>query len=268
MLHRNVLMADIDVDHWRNAQALLLRSAKGARRVVCIHEDGRVLKLVNTTGAPVNGTIAQVDDPHAVAQALYELNADTADFVVVFERNAVDSYFAQIQDAWNIDDDLDVFVQRTYAAIDDYPQGMVTYPDPARETLGLQWRVGASRDQVAAALRTFVAPGTTAVLGVHDGGALWTSLVLDVDDEWSVTSVTTADPSLVDLAGGRAEVLNRLVAQLRGTGKTVSLALSIDREAAVELLAASAERKPEVLAALRSAGKLSVGPGPEGLTAG
>ena len=40
MLHENPLMLDIDVDHWRNLQALLLDSAKERRRIVVIHEDG------------------------------------------------------------------------------------------------------------------------------------------------------------------------------------------------------------------------------------
>ena len=72
MLHRNVLMADIDVDQWRNAQSLLLRSAKAARRIIVIHEHGTLLKLAHTTGAPIAGHIDTVDDPHAVARALYE----------------------------------------------------------------------------------------------------------------------------------------------------------------------------------------------------
>ena len=33
MLHGDVLMADIDVDQWRNAQNLVLRSAKEAKRL-------------------------------------------------------------------------------------------------------------------------------------------------------------------------------------------------------------------------------------------
>ena len=34
MLHGDVLMADIDVDQWRNAQDLVLRSAKEAKRLI------------------------------------------------------------------------------------------------------------------------------------------------------------------------------------------------------------------------------------------
>lgn len=259
MLHRNVLMADIDVDQWRNAQSLLLRSAKAARRIVVIHEDGVLRKLAHTTGAPIAGHVETVADPRSVARSLYEANQATTDFVLVFERDAVDSYFAQIQDGWNVEDDLDVFVQRTYAAIDDYPDGMVTYPEPARSRLGLQWRTGSSLEQVVRAARALVRPGTTAVLGVHDDGRLWTSLVLDFDDEWEITSITTADPSLVDIVGEREAVLDRLTAHCESSGKTVSLAISFERGAVERFLGTGHEDKASLFRDLLQEDKVSVG---------
>ncbi|GEN81602.1 hypothetical protein [Actinotalea fermentans] len=255
MLHQDVLMADIDVDQWRNAQALLLRSAKAARRLVVIHEDGDVVKFRHTSGATCVGAVERVNEPRALAQRLYEANRESVDFVVVMERGAVDSYFAALQDSWNIDEDLDVFVQRTYALLDEYPEGVVTYPGPARDILGLQWRTGASLDAVNAAARALVAPGSTVVLGVHDSGSLWASLVLDFDDEWKVTSITTADPSLVDVTGAIGPVLNRVVAWQESRGKKVSLALSMDRTGAEEFLAAPAAEKAGVLGRLVSAGR-------------
>jgi len=268
MLHKDVLMADIDVDQWRNAQALLLRSAKGARRLVVIHEGGRVLKFRHTQGLTVTGQVTEVHDPHALARQLYAANAGAVDFVVVMERDAVDSYFAQIQDAWDIDADLDVFVQGTYAALDAYPDGIVAYPGTARDTLGLQWRIGASLEEVNTAARAFIAPGTTAILGVHDGASLWTSLVLDFDDDWKVTSITTADPSLINIRGGRVEVLERLLAWVEGSGKSVSLALMMDRAAAEEFLAASGPDKPAAFQCLVAQDQLSVGRAPEALRVG
>ncbi|GIG27257.1 hypothetical protein [Cellulomonas denverensis] len=258
MLHKDVLMADIDVDQWRNAQSLLLRSAKAARRIVVIHEAGRVLKLRHTDGIPVAGTVTTVDDPAGVARELYRANADTTDLVVVLDRDDVDAYFASIQDAWDIDADLDAFVQNTYATIDSFPAGIVTHPGPARSQLGLQWRIGASLQEVEAAARAHVAPGTTAVLGVYDAGALWTSLVLDLDEEWKVTSVTTADPSLVDIAGPRDEVLDRLVTWQRDRGREVSYALLLDRAVAEEFLAATGVDKAAVLTGALSSGTASI----------
>ena len=156
MLHENVLMADIDVDQWRNAQALLLRSAKACRRLIVIHQAGRVLKFRHTEGLPVNGRVDVIDDPQRAARELYEANQDLVDFVVLMERDAVDSYFAEVQDSWTIEEDLDDYVRKTYAILDSYPDGIVTCPGPARETLGLQWRLGVSYDEVRAAVGAYV----------------------------------------------------------------------------------------------------------------
>lgn len=258
MLHQDVLMADIDVDQWRNAQALLLRSAKAARRLVVIHDDGTVLKFRHTAGVECAGAVRRVDDPHTLARALYEANREAVDLVVVMERDAVDSYFADVQDSWDIDEDLDVFVQRTYALLDSYPDGIVTFPGPARTTLGLQWKVGASLAEVDEVVHAMVPQGTTVILGVHDGSALWASLVLDVDGDHKVSSITTADPSKVDIAGGRDSVTDRLVAWQEDAGKTVSLALLLDRDAADRLLAAPASEKSGVLASLVEAGSATL----------
>ena len=254
MLHQDVLMSDIDVDQWRNAQALLLRSAKSARRLVVIHEDGEVVKFRHTAGVDCVGRVDRVDDPHALARGLYEENQGDVDFVVVMERNAVDSYFAAVQDSWTIDEDLDVFVQRTYGLLDDFPDGIVTYPGPARSVLGLQWRTGASLREAEAAARTLVAAGGTVVLGVHDGGSLWASLVLDLDADQSVTSITTADPSAVETSGSPEELLDHLTAWQQAAGKTVSLGLLLDRAAADVYLAAPSRDKGRVLASLVAEG--------------
>lgn len=258
MLHQDVLMADIDVDQWRNAQSLLLRSAKAARRLVVIHDHGDVVKFRHTGGVECTGAVERVEDPQALAQALYEANREVVDFVVVMERDAVDSYFAAVQDSWDIDEDLDVFVQRTYALLDDYSDGIVTFPGPARERLGLQWRVGASLTDVDEAVRAMVPAGTTVIVGVHDGSGLWASLVLDVDGDHRISSISTADPSSVDITGGREGVLDRLVAWQEEAGKNVSLALLLDRDAADELLAAPVGQKGDILASSVESGSATL----------
>lgn len=268
MLHQDVLMADIDVGQWRNAQALLLHSAKGDRRLVVIHDAGRVLKQRRTDGGPVRAPVDRVEDPHDVARTLYEANREEIDLVVVMERDAVDTYFAQVQDAWDIEADLDVFVRGTYAALDDFPDGIVTHPGRARDTLGLQWRVGATHAEAEAAARAYVRPGTTAILAVHGDGRLWTSLVLDFDDEWKVTSITTADPSLVDITGTREDVLERLASWVEGSGKSVSLAIALDRAAADVLLTSPAAERAGALLRLLAQHTVSVGRAPEALRLG
>jgi hypothetical protein len=248
MLHKDVLMQDIDVAQWRNAQALLLESAKERRRIVVLHDSGLIRKVAHSDGAAVSAAPTRVDDPTSAARKLYEANREIVDFVAVFDRAAFDAYFAKVQDSWDIDEELDGFVQRTYATLDDFPDGMVTYPEPARSTLGLQWRLGASRDQVVDAVRQFVEPYSTIVLGVFDQGALWASLVLTFDDGGSVTSVTTADPSEVVLEGPAAEVAPAVVEWVRAKHGSCSLALFLDRPQAESVL-----RATDKAAALRQA---------------
>ncbi len=267
MLHQDVLMADIDVDQWRNAQSLLLRSAKSCPRLVVIHDKGRVVKFRHSRGMPVHGHVDSVADPHRLARDVYEANKAVVDFAVVLDRDSVDSYFAQVQDGWDIDDDLDAFVQKTYAALDSYPDGIVTYPGRARDTLGLQWRIGASHDQVVAAVRELVAPQSTVVLGVSAEDRLWASLILDFDDDANVTSITTADPSAVDLNGTHEELTTRLSTWVEKSGKTVSFAMVLDRDAATEFLAARAEDKKTTLLGLLTQGRGSLGRAPAALMA-
>lgn len=239
MLHGNVLMADLDVDQWRNAQDLVLRSAKEAKRLIVMLEKGEVVKCRHTTGRPVKDAPRHVDDLHAAAKALFEANAEHTDFVLVLERDAADEYFSEFQDSWDADEDLDLFVQRTYAILDKYAGAIVTYPRPARETLGLQWRVGASHAQVTATVQALVGPESTAVLAVHDGGKLWTSLILKFDADLKIISIGTADPSLIDIHGERAVVVERLVQFAEGREGRVGLVVEGTLEAARAFLAAT-----------------------------
>jgi hypothetical protein len=239
MLNKDVSMSDIDVAQWRNAQTLLLDSAKERRRIVVLHDTGRVRKVAHSDGVPVAEAPTTVADPTTTAKALYEANREAVDFVAVFERAAFDAYFAAVQDSWDIDEELDGFVQRTFALLDQYADTLVTYPEPARSTLGLQWRLGASRDEVIAAVQRFVEPDTTIVLGAFDEGGLWASLVLSFDHAGSVTRVTTADPSEVDLVGDMPDVAARVVTWVRAKTGTCSLGLFLERQAAERFLASA-----------------------------
>lgn len=258
MLHKDVLMQDIDVDQWRNVQDLILDSAKERRRIVVLHDAGRIRKVAHSDGTPVRERPETIADPTTAAKALYEANIDVVDFVAVFERTTFDAYFARIQDSWDIDEELDGFVQRAYALLDEFDEGMVTYPRPARETLGLQWRIGASRDQVIAAAARYVPVNTTVVLGVVEGDALWASLVLTFDENHSATTVTTVDTSEVDATGDLSTIASRAVEWVREKHGSCSIGLFLERSAAEAFLAAT--DKGEVLRKASSAGLLVLAP--------
>ena len=263
MLHPDVRMTDIDVNQWRNAQSLLLDSAKRHPRIVVIHEGGEVLKVVHSDRVPVAAAPSHCDDPHLVAKALYDSNASVADFVVVLERTAVDRYFAQVQDSWSIDEDLDAFVQRTYATLDEYADGIVAYPGKARSVLGLQWRLGASLVKVQEAAAAFVAPGTTAVFGVLVDDSLWASLIVRCDADHKVTLITTVDPAEINSAGDMMVVGARIVDWVERRHGPCSIGVFLDLASARALLAAP--QKSVVLRDLVLDGRAVVRPTPAAL---
>jgi hypothetical protein len=263
MLHKNVLMQDIDVAQWRNAQSLLLDSAKERPRIIVLHDAGAVRKVAHSKGLAVASAPSRVDEPQAAAQALYEANQANVDFVAVFERSAFDAYFAAVQDSWDIDEELDAFVDRTFRLLDSFPDGMVTYPSKASETLGLQWRLGASREEVVEAAKAFIPAGSTIVLGVFADGGLWASLVLTFDESASVTSATTVDPSEVNLQGSISTVSGAVVEWVRATHGECSLGLFVDKSVAEEFLAS--REKAAVLRQAAGNGGLVLSPVPPAL---
>lgn len=238
MLHENPLMVDANVDHWRNLQALILESAKGKARIIVIHEGGVILKFVHSRREEIVKPVDRIDDPHAAAKAIYEANPGTCDFVAVFERRGFDAYFGAFQDTWKADEDLDVYVQRTYAMMDQYPDAIVTYPGPARDTLGLQWRFGSTYEAGTEAIRTFVDAESSVVLGVFDGDVLWATLVLRFDKDHRADVVTTVDPTEL-AATGREALATEVVAWVEGKYGRCSVAAFTDVEGAKAFLGAA-----------------------------
>jgi hypothetical protein len=260
MLHEDPLMLDIDVDHWRHLQSLILDSAKGRRRIVVIHEGGEILKFVHSDREPVVRTVERVSDPHAVAERVYRDNADKVDFVAVLERRAFDEYFGRFQGTWRGDEDLDAFVHRTYELIDEYCDGIVTHPGPARNVLGLQWRLGATYDQVTRAVERYVRPESTVVFGVFDGDALWATLVLGFDADLRADVVTTVDTSLLTVERGREALAKEIVAWVGERYRPCSVGLFTSRDGALRFL--DAEDKFAALLDLRANGDLIAQPMP------
>jgi len=263
MLHEDPLMLDIDVNHWRNLQSLLLESAKEKRRIIVIHEDGEILKFVHSQREEIVRTVRRIDDPHAAAEQIYRANPGKADFVAVFERRQFDRYFGQWQGTWRPDEDLDSFVQRTYATLDEYPDGMVTYPGPARDVLGLQWRFGTTYAAAKTALERFVPVDSTVVFGVFEGESLWASLVLGFDGNRRAKVVTTVDVSELPKPLAKNEIVAEVVAWVDKRYGPCSLALFVGVEDARAFLAS--KDKLASLRAIVAKGGLRTGPVPEAL---
>lgn len=263
MLHENPLMLDTDVNHWRNLQTLLLESAKEKRRIIVIHEDGEILKFVHSQREEIVRAVTRIDDPHEAAEQIYRDNPGKADFVAVFERRQFDRYFGQWQGTWRPDEDLDSFVQRTYATLDEYPDGMVTYPGPARDVLGLQWRFGTTYAAAKTALERFIPVNSTVVFGVFEDESLWATLVLGFDGDRRAKVVTTVDMSELPKTLGKNAVVAEVVAWVDKKYGPCSLGLFVGLEDARAFLAS--KDKLSSLRSILAKGGLQAGPVPETL---
>lgn len=262
MLHQNPLMNDIDVNHWRNLQVLFLESAKQKRRIIMIHENGKLLKFVHSHREEIVRNVDRVDQPRAVAETVYRANTGKVDFVAVFERRAFDQYFGRVQDTWRADEDLDEYVHRMYAMIDEYPDGLVTYPGPASAVLGLQWRLGATYEEVKAVVSQLPAD-STAVFGVFDGNELWTTLVLGFDGDRRAKVATTVDPSQLASATTRKDIARNVVDWTNRRYPRCSLGLFMGRESARAFL--SSRDKKQALGEIMAKNDLIADPVPTSL---
>ena len=81
MLHENPLMSDINVDHWRNLQDLLLDSAKEKKRIIVIHDDGEIQKFVHSDRAEIDRSVVnRITRPQEDARRIFEANAGQSGF--------------------------------------------------------------------------------------------------------------------------------------------------------------------------------------------
>jgi hypothetical protein len=265
MLHENPLMSDINVDHWRNLQDLLLDSAKEKRRIIVIHDDGEIRKFVHSQRVDIDRSVVnRITRPQEDARRIFEANPGKADFIVILDRRSVSQYFGRVQDTWKSTEDLDEYVHRMFATLDDYPDGIVAYPGPARSALGLQWRLGASYEQVKQAVNLFIPPRSTAIFGLFSENELWASLILSFDENKRVNVIATADTTAVTAAGDWRNKAREMVSWANSKFSPCSLGLFTTVEDARAFLAGS--DKLSALRKIAGDGRLLAEPAPVSVT--
>jgi len=260
MLHENPLMIDIDVDQWRNLHERFLKSVKGRKRIIVIHEDGEILKFIHADKEDIIKTIDKVIDPRRDAKKVYEDNMSKTDLVLMLERKAVERFFAEIQDSWSAEEDLDEYVYRMYSKLDEYKDEIVTHPGPARENLGLRWRLTISYPQVKKLVQRYIPPNSVVVVGVFENSnSIWGSLVLGFDEKRKIKLITTIDKSQV--TRNWKEEYKQVVRWVEEKFWKCSLGLFMDRCDMETVL--ESDSKLEALKDLIEEGKLIAYPVPE-----
>jgi hypothetical protein len=97
----------------------------------------------------------------------------------------------------------------------------------------------ATPGDLAAAVRAFVTAGSSAAVGIFDGGRLWASLVVSVDSSGNPASVSTLHGPAADAEGGMATAADESVKWVQANHGPCSLGFFVDKFHAEALLKAS-----------------------------
>lgn len=120
----------------------------------------------------------------------------------------------------------------------------------------------AARDDLAAAVRTFVTAGSSAVVGVFDGKTLWASLVVSLDQSGTPVSLTTIQGSVAG-AAGMAKAAAEAVRWVQAHLGPCSLGLFVEKVHAEAFVKAS--DKAAAVRTAAAAGGLVLSPVPPAL---
>ncbi|TYB85428.1 MAG: hypothetical protein FXF54_11770 [Kosmotoga sp.] len=201
MLDKNPLMIDLDIDQWSNLHNEFLVGVREKKRIVVIHEKGKVQNMSHSHDEPINDPISTVVDPQRDAKELFYANKGTTELVMILDRCSVESYYDEIQSSWTAEEDLDHYMYRMYSKLDFYYPGIVTYPGPASRQLGLQWLLPGKPSflEVEAVINDFVEKSTVVTLAIFDGPKeLWASLVLGFNEKKKISLITSVKQGLIE----------------------------------------------------------------------
>ncbi|MCU1521535.1 MAG: hypothetical protein JWN19_1920 [Arthrobacter sp.] len=118
-------------------------------------------------------------------------------------------------------------------------------------------------DDLAVAVRTFVAAGSSAVVCIFDHNVLWASMVITVDNSGGTPSVSTMDGPLAEAGGEMTRAAGEAVKWVQAHYGPCSLAFFVEKVHAEALLRAS--DKAGAIRTASAAGGLVLSPVPASL---
>jgi hypothetical protein len=258
MLHDHPLMTDIDVDQWRNLHEMFLDSAKEKKRIIIIRDGEEILKFVHSHGDKIAKTVSKIVAPQEDARKVYEENKEKANFVLLVDRKGAEKYLGEVQNSWNADEDLDEYVYRMYSKLDEYKDEIVTYPGPARKTLGLRWKLALSYPKAKEFARKYIPHNSVVVIGIFENAVLWGGLILGFDEKGRIKLITTIEKT--EITGNWRKEYKRILQRVEGKFGKCSLGLFADKRSMETILKSG---KLETVRSLSREGKVIVYPIPE-----
>lgn len=118
-------------------------------------------------------------------------------------------------------------------------------------------------EDLALAVQTFVAPGSSAVVCIFENNVLWASMIITVDESGEAASVSTLDSAAARVGGDMTKTAGEAVNWVQAHYGPCSLGFFIDREHAQALLLASDKAASVRMAS--AAGRLVLSPIPPNL---
>lgn len=94
-------------------------------------------------------------------------------------------------------------------------------------------------DDLAAAVRTFVPAGSSAVVCIFDDTVLWASMIISVDESGGTASISTLDGAAARVDGDMTKTAGEAVNWVQTHYGSCSLGFFVDKEHAQALLRAS-----------------------------
>lgn len=260
MIGESALMVDIDPRQMRRFYDLVLLSPK-KRRLFLLHDNGRVVKAVDTETGLKPDLWGRIEDPEARAKELFDAESGVEE-VWILERSAVRHYLGAVQATYTPNETGDEYFDRAFRSLGHYPGGIVKYPPdfPGLRYTGIEWVE--ARDFV----RRYLPPDSVLILAAFDGEEIWTSWIVTIRDS-RIVRITSSD-AIMDLDGRLRDWRSRyreLVEKCNVWIGQVSLGLFMDREALEGLVASS--RKREFLREALIGGRVIADPLPDAVAA-
>jgi hypothetical protein len=188
-------MVDININHWGYLQSKLVRSGREKERIIIIHEKGKILKFIHSHGKSIRRIIDKITDPFKDAENVYEANKDLIEYVIIVDRDAVNEYFAEVQESWNPNESIVEYTIRMRRLLNKYYEKgvIVTYPSKPTDYLGWVPTIKINYDAIVEFVNTYILPNSLVALFIFANQKLKASLILGFNKNLRIDLITSTD---------------------------------------------------------------------------